>query len=99
MKQRQWYKLNISEGCKKYFADKYGEENPEFELKGEDREVCGKSWMNMNGNPAALLYAMRTGFGGVSTGGKVYYGKIKGMGEFIHESELGEKININKEEK
>lgn len=67
------------------------------ELKGEtiriedwwDR-VAGKSWMNCDGNPACLGYAMRTGMATerVPMDNEVVYGKIGFAGYLVHVSEL-----------
>lgn len=52
--------------------------------------VAGKSWMNCDGNPACLNYAMRTGFSKVHvpTNNEVLYGKIDGLGYLVHATEL-----------
>lgn len=50
--------------------------------------VAGMSWMDANGNPAAVLYAMRAGFGGLPTDDEVVYGHIGGYGNLVHVSEL-----------
>ena len=76
-------------GDSKYFKDKYGTPNPEFRLEADSREVYGPGgWENAQGNPAALLYAMRSAFEGIGLRGTVYYGKVGAMGELVHESEL-----------
>ena len=54
--------------------------------------VAGISWMDANGNPAALIYAIRSGFDGLPTDDEVVYGKIGNFGHLIHESELGEVV-------
>lgn len=73
-----------SEGLKK----KYGDPIPQIDIEGTDVEVLGKSWMYANGNPAALCYAFRSGFEHLPFSGKVYYGKINGLGELVHETEI-----------
>lgn len=50
--------------------------------------VAGKSWMDCNGNPACLIYAMRSGFDGLPTDDQVLYGKIDGLGHLVHMSEI-----------
>lgn len=53
--------------------------------------VAGRSWMTSDGNPAALQYAMRTGFrgiGAVPLDDEVVYGKIAGRGHLVHAAEL-----------
>lgn len=50
--------------------------------------VSGGSWMDAQGNPAALGYAMRSGLAGLPTDDEVVYGKVGGLGHLIHVSEL-----------
>ncbi len=50
----------------------------------------GKSWMDAEGNPAALGYALRAGCGGLPTDNEVVYGHIEGLGYLVHVSELRE---------
>lgn len=52
--------------------------------------VGGISWMNANGNPACMNYAMRTGFSSIHIpiDDEVLYGKINGLGYLVHISEL-----------
>ncbi len=57
-------------------------------IEDTDRAVFGTSWMNMNSNPSALIYAMRSGFNGIPFGGTVYYGKHGNFGVLVHESEI-----------
>ena len=72
-----------------YFLDKYGTPNPSIIIEGADKEVFGKDWGMMNGNPTCIAYAVRRGFDrSIQPTGQVYYGKINGLGELVHESEL-----------
>jgi len=52
--------------------------------------VSGKSWMFSDGNPAALNYAMRSGFSDlhIPNDNEVLYGKINGLGYLVHITEL-----------
>lgn len=52
--------------------------------------VSGGSWMNANGNPAAMNYAVRTGFSKVPVpiDNEVLYGKIGGLGFLVNICEL-----------
>ena len=51
--------------------------------------VYGRSWMVADGNPAAMVYGIRTGLRGcVPTDNEVLYGKIDGLGYLFHVSEL-----------
>ena len=55
--------------------------------------VSGKSWMFANGNPACLVYAMRTGFSEIPipTDNEVLCGHTKdGLGHLLHISEIEE---------
>jgi hypothetical protein len=86
---RKTYKV-VSDS--KYLHDKYGEDIEAW-VEDTDVNVFGKSWMWMDGNPGATLFALRTGMEGrVDLGATVYYTKIKGLGELLLESELGELV-------
>jgi len=52
--------------------------------------VAGKSWMDCNGNPACMVFAIRTGFSKNSppTDDEVLYGKIGAFGHLVHISEI-----------
>ena len=52
--------------------------------------VAGVSWMHAVGNPACMIYAMRSGFAKLPTDDQVLYGKIRGLGHLIHVSEIEE---------
>lgn len=56
--------------------------------------VAGKSWMVSNGNPACMKYAMRTGMSArsIPNDDEVLYGKIGGIGELIHISEISDDV-------
>lgn len=68
----------------------------DFEVEDWCENVLGCSWMNANGNPAALEYAMRIGFFGqnnnVDISNDVVYGKINGLGHLFHVNELEIKV-------
>lgn len=68
------------------------------QIKIEDwwDRVYGSSWMFAQGNPACLIYAMRTGFSKtpVPTDDEVLYGHTKdGLGHLIHILEIEEANN------
>lgn len=63
-----------------------------FKIEDWWQNVFGKSWMSSDGNPAALMYAMRSGFSDLPTDNEVVYGKIGAFGFLIHQSELGEEV-------
>lgn len=52
--------------------------------------VAGQSWMTCDGNPAAMIYGIRSGTHGLPLDNEVVYGKIAGRGHIVHVSELGE---------
>jgi hypothetical protein len=54
--------------------------------------VSGKSWMDCNGNPACLEYAVRSAGEGTGINDDVVYGKIGSFGKLIHISQLGDAV-------
>jgi hypothetical protein len=52
--------------------------------------VVGQSWMDSAGNPAALVYAMRSAMAGLPLNDEVLYGKVGSFGHLVHVSELVE---------
>jgi hypothetical protein len=93
----------INKGCSyrikgnsKYFKDKYGTSNPIIEIEDKDTVIWNGGWGLQQGNPACLLFAMRSGIEKLPWNGTVYYGKIgigkegARLGELVHESELEE---------
>ncbi len=52
--------------------------------------LTGGSWQNAIGNPAAMVYGMRTGLASyaVPIDDEVVYGKYKSMGVLVHVSEI-----------
>lgn len=51
--------------------------------------VFVRSWMVADGNPAALIYALRSSQAGLPTDNNVIYGKTpSGRGHLLHVSEL-----------
>ena len=72
-------------------------DHPQFKMAGQEMiiedwwdKISGGSWMNAEGNPACLIYAMRTGFSkcSVPMDNEVLYGKFQGMGVLVHTSEI-----------
>lgn len=51
-------------------------------------KVTGQSWMDADGNPAALNYAVRGATEGLPIDDEVVYGKMNGLGYLVHVSEL-----------
>lgn len=62
----------------------------EYRVEGYWKDVAGKSWMDSEGNPAALNYAMRAGMTGLPIDDNVLYGKIGPFGHLVHVSEIQE---------
>ena len=64
----------------------------EFRLEDWWDRVHGKSWMDCVGNPACLIYALRTGMSklDIPTDNEVVYGKVGMFGHLLHVSELEE---------
>ena len=60
------------------------------EFRAEDYWInfYDTSWMFQKGNPACMIYAMRSGFARLPIDNNVIYGKIGGLGWLIHESEI-----------
>lgn len=51
--------------------------------------LTGKSWMTCEGNPACIIYALRTGFSeNPITDDEVLYGKVGAFGHLVHISEI-----------
>lgn len=69
-------------------VEKYGGED--FTIEDYWENAYGTSWMNSNGNPAALTYAVRIGCQkfNVPLNNEVVYGKIGPLGFLFHVSEL-----------
>ncbi|HET6453902.1 MAG TPA: hypothetical protein VFI02_05810 [Armatimonadota bacterium] len=59
--------------------------------------VSGGSWMFANGNPAALVYALRSSFQAypVPIDDEVLYGKIGMLSHLVHVSEIQEENHGN----
>lgn len=60
----------------------------EFEVDDWADRLFGRSWMLMDGNPAALTYAMRAGTNGLPVDDEVLGGKWNGDTTLIHVSEV-----------
>lgn len=60
----------------------------EYRIEDWWDRMTGGSWMNDDGNPAALQYGMRS-LGGLPMDDEVVYGKIGNLGHIVHVSELG----------
>lgn len=80
IKNGKTYKIK---GESKYFLTKYGTSNPEIIIEE-------KLDFHSEFKPTSFLYLGRALAEGVPVNGDTYYGHVKGLGEFVHESELEE---------
>lgn len=53
-----------------------------------DRVMGGKTWMDCYGNPAAMVYGLRSGMNDIPLDNEVVYGKIGHFGHIVHVSEI-----------
>lgn len=67
-------------------------EGAHFRVEGLWTELTGKSWMDSDGNFAAMHYAFRAGQAGLPIDDNVYYGKIGALGHLVHISEIGKPV-------
>lgn len=69
-----------------------GLDSSEVEVEGYWDEVAGRSWMFSDGNPACLIYAMRSAICGLPTDDRVLYAKYRGLGVLVHVSEVEREV-------
>lgn len=60
----------------------------EFRVEDWNDRLFGASWMDMQGHPASLAYAMRSALGGLPLDNEVVYGKVGCFGHLVHVSEI-----------
>lgn len=70
---------NLVDGCK-YTVEDWVE------------NVMGGSWMFQQGNPACLIFAMRSAMAKMPLDNEVVYGKVGPLGYLVHVSELGDEV-------
>lgn len=75
-------KPSVGSGFRTKLADR------PFEVEDWWENVAGKSWKICDGNPACIIYAIRSGKEGLPMDDDVLYGIIDGLGFLIHVSEL-----------
>ena len=81
------------------FTDHMGGTHDEVLVEDYWINLEGRSWMDCNGNPACMIYGIRTGLTqglhgeGIPTDDHVVYGKTGRFGNLFHVSELGDVIN------
>jgi hypothetical protein len=60
-----------------------------FRIEDWNDRLFGQSWMEMQGHPACLKYAVRSGLSGLPLDNEVVYGKCDdGFGHLVHVSEI-----------
>lgn len=65
------------------------DEPEQFDVEDYWDRVAGRSWMDIAGNPAVILYRMRHEPAGPPRDDEVLYGKdTKGLGHLVHVSEI-----------
>lgn len=81
-------KIKIKENIKHPQVPNFG--GSEILIEDWWDRVAGDSWMFSKGNPACLIYALRTGFSKMTipTDDEVLYGKIGSIGHLVHINEL-----------
>lgn len=69
--------------------------HPQFDIAGQEFRIedwwdnlTGRSWMDATGNPAAMVYGIRSGLSNLPLDDEVVYGKVGSFGHLIHVSEL-----------
>lgn len=61
----------------------------QFRIEDWSDRLFGQSWMDMQGHPACLKYAVRSGLSGLPLDNEVVYGKCDdGFGHLVHVSEI-----------
>lgn len=60
----------------------------EFSVEDWWDRLDGRSWMFCDGNPACLVYAVRSAAADLPTDDEVVYGKVGGYGSLLHVSEI-----------
>lgn len=59
-----------------------------FKLEGSDKDIWGKSWMDMGGLPVCWNFAIRAMDDKLDMSKPVYYGKIGALGYLVNADEL-----------
>lgn len=62
----------------------------EYHIEDWWDRVAGESWQGMEGNPACLIYAIRSASARLPLDDEVLYGKVGHFGHLVHVSELEE---------
>lgn len=80
--------VKIKDGIKHPQVESFA--GSEFQVEDWWDRLGQGSWMMCEGNPACLVYAMRTGFAKppIPTDDEVLYGKVGSFGHLVHISEI-----------
>jgi len=93
IKEREYKIVPVGQNSCTYFEKKYGTPNPTIRIEERDNVLWPNGgWGMQNGNPACLLFGMRTGLDKMIPN-ETWYGHITtkdgwGFGELVCESEL-----------
>ncbi|MFI1165568.1 hypothetical protein ACH4UM_18625 [Streptomyces sp. NPDC020801] len=61
----------------------------EFTIEDWNDRLFGRSWMDMQGHPASMIYAVRSAVDGLPLDNEVVYGTTGGgLGHLVHVSEI-----------
>lgn len=60
----------------------------EYRVEDWWQNASGGSWMDADGNIAAMAYGVRSGLAGLPLDNEVLYGKVGGFGHLVHVSEI-----------
>lgn len=90
MKDRKGTTVKLHDWAEHFQFDGFG--GSEVRIEDTWENVTGGSWMNATGNPAALVYAMRSGTskGRIPLNDDVWYGKLGSLGVLVHEVEIND---------
>lgn len=78
--------VKLKPDAKHFQVDDFG--GSHFRVEDYWDRVAGKEWGMCQGNPACLVYAVRSATNGIPMNNEVLYGKIGRFGHIVHVSEL-----------
>lgn len=70
----------------------------DYRIKDWWDRVSGGSWMDAEGNPACLVYALRSAIAGLPLDNEVVYGKVGGLGHLVHVSQIATPAEAEQQE-
>jgi len=78
--------VRLKSDVKHFQFEEFG--GSEFVVEDWWDRIAGKSWMFCDGNPAAMIFGMRSGFNGLPDDDEVLYGHVGAFGHLVHISEI-----------